>query len=57
LLDKIVLQQCEIKTLVNNQVKIQPKTPDADRAIIKALAKKKTHPSIPSNLKKNVPKG
>jgi hypothetical protein len=42
LLDKIVLQQYKIKALAQNQVRIQPKTPDAYRAIIKALTEKNT---------------
>jgi hypothetical protein len=50
LLDKIVFQQYEIKALTHNQVRIQPTTPDAYRAIIKALA-------LPSNPKKNAPTG
>jgi hypothetical protein len=40
--DQIVKQQCEIKALPDNQVRIQPKTPDSYRAIIKALAEKNT---------------
>jgi hypothetical protein len=42
LLDQIVFQQYKIKTLAHNQVRIQPKTPDAYGAIIKALAEKNT---------------
>jgi hypothetical protein len=41
LLGQIVKQRYEIKTLAGNQVRIQPKTPDTYRAIIKALAGKK----------------
>jgi hypothetical protein len=42
LLDQIVKQSYEIKALAGNQVRIQPKTPDSYRAIIKALAEKNT---------------
>jgi hypothetical protein len=41
LLDQIVKQSYEIKTLAGNHIRIQPKTPDLYRAIIKALAEKK----------------
>jgi hypothetical protein len=57
LLDQIAPQQYEIKALARNQVRIQPKVSDAYRAIIKALAEKKTHPFIPSNQKKIAPIG
>jgi hypothetical protein len=40
LLDQSAFQLYEIKALVHNQVKIQPKAPDTYRAIIKALADK-----------------
>jgi hypothetical protein len=40
LLDQIAFQLYEIKTFAHNEVKIQPKTPDKYRAIIKALADK-----------------
>jgi hypothetical protein len=56
LLDQIVFQQYEIKTLAHNQVRIQHKTPDTYRTTIKVLAEK-THPSILSKPKKNVPTG
>jgi ribosome-associated translation inhibitor RaiA len=42
LLDQIVKQSYKIKVLAGNQVRIQPKTPDSYRAIIKALAEKNT---------------
>jgi hypothetical protein len=42
LLDQTALQLYEIKALAHNQVRIQPKTPDAHRAIIKVLADKNT---------------
>jgi hypothetical protein len=42
LLDQIAFQIYEIKALAHNQVKIQPKTPDTYRAIIKTLADKNT---------------
>jgi hypothetical protein len=41
LLDQIVKQSYKIKALAENQVRIQPKTPDSYRAIITALAGKK----------------
>jgi hypothetical protein len=40
LLDQIVKQPYEIKALAGNQVRIQPKTPNSYRNIIKALAEK-----------------
>jgi hypothetical protein len=42
LLYQIVKQQYEIKALPDNQVRIQPKTPDSYRVIIKVLAEKNT---------------
>jgi hypothetical protein len=42
LLDQTAFQLYEIKALVHNQVKIQPKTPYTYRAIIKAHAEKNT---------------
>jgi flagellin-like hook-associated protein FlgL len=40
LLEQIAKQQYEIKVLADNQVKVQPKTSESYRTIIKALAKK-----------------
>jgi DNA-binding protein H-NS len=40
LLEQIEKQQYEIKALADNQVKVQPKTSESYRVIIKALAKK-----------------
>jgi hypothetical protein len=40
LLDQTAFKLCEIKALAHNQVKIQSKTPDTYRAIIKALTPK-----------------
>jgi hypothetical protein len=37
-----VKKQYEVKALPDNQVRIQPKTPDSDRAIIEALAEQNT---------------
>jgi hypothetical protein len=42
LLIKIAVDAFELKVLQENQVKIQPKSPDAYRTIIKALAEKNT---------------
>jgi hypothetical protein len=42
LLEQIAKQQYEIKALADNQVKVQPKTSESYRTIIKALAKKRT---------------
>jgi hypothetical protein len=42
LLDQIVLQLYEIKALVQNQVTVQPKTPDSYRIITKALLDRNT---------------
>jgi hypothetical protein len=42
LLEKIAKQQYEIKAVTNNQVKVQPKTAESYRIIIKALAEKRT---------------
>jgi hypothetical protein len=39
LLELVAKQQYEIKTLVDNQVNIRPKTSESYRTIIKALAK------------------
>jgi hypothetical protein len=46
-----VKQQYEIKALLNSQVRIQPKTPDSYRTIIKALAEKNSafHTYIPKD--------
>jgi hypothetical protein len=52
LLDHIVKQPYEIETLAGNQVRIQPKTPNPYKAIIKALVKKTRH-SILTNLNMN----
>jgi phosphoenolpyruvate carboxylase len=40
LLKKIAKQQFEIKALADNQVKVQPKTSESYRKIMKALAEK-----------------
>jgi hypothetical protein len=42
LLEQIAKQHYEIKALTENQVKVQPKTSDSYRTIIKALAEKRT---------------
>jgi hypothetical protein len=42
LLEQIAKQQYEIKALADNQVKVQPKTYESYRTVIKALAKKHT---------------
>jgi hypothetical protein len=42
LLEQIVIQQYEVKALAHNQVKVQPKTSESYRTIIKALAEKRT---------------
>jgi hypothetical protein len=42
LLDQIAIQQYEVKALAHNQVKVQPKTSESYRIIIKALADKST---------------
>jgi hypothetical protein len=42
LLEQIAKQQYEIKALADNQVKVQPKTSESYRTIIKALAEKRT---------------
>jgi hypothetical protein len=39
---QVARQQYEIKALVDNQVKVQPKTSESYRIIIKALAEKRT---------------
>jgi hypothetical protein len=41
LLEQIAKQQYEIKVLTDNQVKVQPKTSESYRTIIKALAEKR----------------
>jgi hypothetical protein len=40
--EQIANQQYEIKALADNQVKVQPKTSESYRTIIKALAEKRT---------------
>jgi hypothetical protein len=40
LLEQIATQQYEVKALAHNQVKVQPKTSESYRIIIKALAEK-----------------
>jgi hypothetical protein len=40
LLKHIAIQQYEVKTLADNRVKVQPKTSESYRIIIKALAEK-----------------
>jgi hypothetical protein len=42
LLEQIAKQQHEVKALAHNQVKVQPKTSESYRVIIKALAEKRT---------------
>jgi hypothetical protein len=42
LLEQIAVQQYEVKALTHNQVKVQPKTSESYRIIIKALAEKCT---------------
>jgi hypothetical protein len=42
LLDQIVPQLYEIKALAQNQIKVQPKTPDSYRIITKALLDRNT---------------
>jgi hypothetical protein len=42
LLEQVAEQQYEIKALADNQVKVQPKTSESYRKIIKALAEKRT---------------
>jgi hypothetical protein len=42
LLEQIAKQQYEIKALTDNQVKVQPKTSESYRIIIKALTEKRT---------------
>jgi hypothetical protein len=42
LLEQIAIQQYEVKALTHSQVKVQPKTSESYRTIIKALAKKCT---------------
>jgi hypothetical protein len=41
LLEQMAIQKYEIKALTDNQVKIQPKTSESYRAIIKVLAEKR----------------
>jgi hypothetical protein len=41
-LENIAIQQHEVKALAANQVKVQPKTSESYRTIIKALAEKRT---------------
>jgi hypothetical protein len=43
LLEQIAFQQYEDKSLAHNQVKVQPKTSESCRIIIKALTVKRTH--------------
>jgi hypothetical protein len=40
MLEQITIQQYEVKALAHNRVKVQPKTSESYRIIIKALAKK-----------------
>jgi hypothetical protein len=42
LLEQIAKQQYEIKALADNQVKVQPKTSESYRTMIKVLAEKRT---------------
>jgi hypothetical protein len=42
LLDQIAIKQYAIKALEDNQIKVQPKTSETYRTIIKALAEKRT---------------
>jgi hypothetical protein len=42
LLDQIAIQQYEVKALAQNQVKVQPKTSESYRIIIKAVAENHT---------------
>jgi hypothetical protein len=46
LLEQIAKQQYEIKALADNQVKVQPKTYESYRTIIKALAEKHGIPHL-----------
>jgi hypothetical protein len=43
LLEQIAIQQYEVKALAHNQVKVQPKTSESYRIIIKAFTEKRMH--------------
>jgi hypothetical protein len=43
LLEEIAIQQYEVKALSYNQVKVQPKTSESYRIIIKILTEERTH--------------